>query len=449
MAAAPAAPDAATAVGRVHVPLGEDGAGEYTLSTLGCFDVIRAAEPLALAALDAVPAPPAAAPVTLVDYGAADAGTSLPLVHALCGRARARWPDREIAVCYEDQPTNEWRSVFGYSQGRLRLPGVPCFAEDFRDPGVFVLACGTGFHEQGFPSGSVDLGVSFTAMHWLSRLPCHLTGGPIHHTQAADPGEAAAFAEQAARDWDRILEARARELRPGGRMVVANFCVDGDGRHLGNTGGGTANMYAVMARLWGELAERGRITEAERRDCTLCNYYRTEEEVRRPFQPGGAAAEAGLKLLTCETRVTPCRYREDWLAQQRGAAGGGGGGGGRGRPQARRRAHWDAALVEQLDVPGRPGRIPRPGGAGAHRRRVLGQLRGPRGAEPRGAWDGLRALLPHLREGGGGRRLRRPRARRSGRSGRERRRVRHDAARRRDLHVTQAHFPRSLQTLLR
>ena len=324
MAAAPAAPDAATAVGRVHVPLGEDGAGEYTLSTLGCFDVIRAAEPLALAALDAVPAPPAAAPVTLVDYGAADAGTSLPLVHALCGRARARWPDREIAVCYEDQPTNEWRSVFGYSQGRLRLPGVPCFAEDFRDPGVFVLACGTGFHEQGFPSGSVDLGVSFTAMHWLSRLPCHLTGGPIHHTQAADPGEAAAFAEQAARDWDRILEARARELRPGGRMVVANFCVDGDGRHLGNTGGGTANMYAVMARLWGELAERGRITEAERRDCTLCNYYRTEEEVRRPFQPGGAAAEAGLKLLTCETRVIPCRYREDWLAQQRGAAAGGG-----------------------------------------------------------------------------------------------------------------------------
>merc|ERR1719380_283450 len=226
------------------------------LSTLGCFDVIRAAEPLALAALDAVPGPPVAAPVTLVDYGAADAGTSLPLVHALCGRARARWPDREM-------------------------------------------------------------GVSFTAMHWLSRLPCHLTGGPIHHTQAADPGEAAAFAEQAARDWDRILEARARELRPGGRMVVANFCVDGDGRHLGNTGGGTANMYAVMARLWGELAERGRITEAERRDCTLCNYYRTEEEVRRPFQPGGAAAEAGLKLLTCETRVTPCRYREDWLAQQR------------------------------------------------------------------------------------------------------------------------------------
>jgi len=42
-------------------------------------------------------------------------------------------------VCYEDQPTNEWRSVFGYSQGRLRLPGVPCFAEDFRDPGVFFL----------------------------------------------------------------------------------------------------------------------------------------------------------------------------------------------------------------------------------------------------------------------------------------------------------------------
>jgi len=179
--------------------------------------------------------------------------------------------------------------------------------------------------------------VSFTAMHWLSRLPCHLTGGLLHSTQAADPGEVAAFAEQAARDWERILEARAKELRHGGRMVVANLCVDGGGHHLGNTGNGTVSMYSIMARLWRELAERGRITEAELRNCTFCNYYRTEEETRKPFLPGGRAAEAGLHLLSCETRITECRYREEWLARQRKSAGGGGGG----RPESTPPRSWE------------------------------------------------------------------------------------------------------------
>ena len=39
----------------------------------------------------------------------------------------------------------------------------------------------------------------------------------------------------------------------------------------------------------------------------------------------GPVWEAGLRLLTCETRVTPCRYREGWLARQQGGAAGAGG----------------------------------------------------------------------------------------------------------------------------
>jgi len=94
-------------------------------------------------------------------------------------------------------------------------------------------------------------------------------------------------------------------------MVAANFFVGDDGHYLGHTGGGTASMYSVMSTLGRGLAERGRIMEAELRNCTFCNYSRTEEETRRPFLPGGRAAEAGLRLLTCETRVTLCQYRED------------------------------------------------------------------------------------------------------------------------------------------
>ena len=79
---------------------------------------------------------------------------------------------------------------------------------------MFVSACGTSFYEQCFPRGTVSLGFSATALHWLQRKPCDITGA-LHHTMITVPEERKKFEEQAEKDWETILLRRAEELVPG------------------------------------------------------------------------------------------------------------------------------------------------------------------------------------------------------------------------------------------
>ena len=55
---------------------------------------------------------------TIVDYGCADGGTSMPLLYACVKKLREIYgDDLPIHVIYEDQPVNDFKSLF------LRLQG--------------------------------------------------------------------------------------------------------------------------------------------------------------------------------------------------------------------------------------------------------------------------------------------------------------------------------------
>ena len=99
---------------------------------------------------------------------------------------------------------------FDYSAGLI--PGPKSYFLDFHN--VYVTASGTSFYTQCLPPGSVHLGFSATAMHWLRDKPCDVTGA-LHHTMITVPEEAEKFKEQAARDWETVLLARAKELALG------------------------------------------------------------------------------------------------------------------------------------------------------------------------------------------------------------------------------------------
>ena len=256
------------------------------------------------------------------DFGAADGGTSLPLWHAV---ADALPSTRELHLFYEDQATNDWKSVFAHADGRLALPSLPGCAMLSKPPSialasrpnVFLAAVGTSFHRQCLPSRCLHLGFSSTAFHWLLRKPCDLPS--LHHTQSpAGCPHAAAFARQAAVDWDATLVARAAELAPGGRLVIVVFVVDAAGQCLGDTsssGGPSVAMYAALQMAWRGLVADGMITPDEAGRATFINYYRTQDELAAPFAPGGAAAAAGLRLLDSRVRVTRCPFRAAWLAR--------------------------------------------------------------------------------------------------------------------------------------
>ena len=272
------------------------GAGYYSSNTRGARLVIDAAADLVMEAIAGMDlASPA--PFTLADFGAADGGTSLDLMQRAVAAIRGRAADKPVTITYTDLPGNDFSALFQMLQGDDDGLG--------RQDRVFTFASGTSFYRQILPDSTLHLGFSATAMHWLSRSP-----GPIArhvHSVGATAAEQAVFRSQSVADWERILLARARELVPGGALVLANFAEDENGHYLGWTGG--VNMHDCFARHWRDLLEQGAITEAEYSAATFQQHYKTVDEFAAPFRdPQSPVRRAGLTLTHLSTRVTRCPY---------------------------------------------------------------------------------------------------------------------------------------------
>lgn len=57
---------------------------------------------------------------TICDYGCADGGTSMPLLYACVQELRKiHGDDLPISVIYEDQPVNDFKSLFLRLQGKF------------------------------------------------------------------------------------------------------------------------------------------------------------------------------------------------------------------------------------------------------------------------------------------------------------------------------------------
>ena len=278
--------------------------GYFSTATKGAKDAIDGATPLVLDAIHLLPETDPAHPFTMTDMGCADGGTSLEMVRQAVGAVRARWPQRPITVVYADQPRNDYNSLFHLIHG---LTPLPTYLDEFED--VYVLAAATSFYRPILPAGTLDLGFSATAMHWLSRKPCDLT---THvHMVGATGTELAAFAEQGRRDWETILLGRARELAPGGRLVLVNFGKDEAGRYLGNTGG--VNMFDTFNALWRRFTAEGEISGEEYVAMTFPQYYKTVEEFTQPLTDTASPVyRASLRLEQCETRVVPCPFAAEF-----------------------------------------------------------------------------------------------------------------------------------------
>jgi hypothetical protein len=273
------------------------GGGQYSIAAKGAKDAIDSATPLVLEAINRLPDGDTSAPFTIADIGCADGGTSLDLVRQAIAVVRDRWPQRPISIVYTDQPRNDYNSLFRLIHG---LTPRPSYLDEFE--GVFVLASATSFYEQMVPTGMLDLGFSATAMHWLSCKPCDLTQHV--HALCASGAELASFAEQAQQDWETILLRRAQELKPGGRLVLINFCKD-DARHYMSR----VEMFDTVDTVWRRLVTDGVIRSEEYVRMTLPQYYRTVEEHTRPLiDPVGPVYRSGLRIEQCETRAIPCPF---------------------------------------------------------------------------------------------------------------------------------------------
>ena len=236
------------------------GGGAYSLATRGAEDVINAATPIVLEALDSINIPENQDLFTFSDMGTADGGTSLKMVGNLIHAIQEKNPGISFNIVYSDQPKNDFN---GLVQTVLGLGHFPSYLETAEN--VYPLFSANSFYKQIIPDNTLDFGFSATAMHWLSGKPCELSNHV--HMVGADGEEYLRFSEHGKKDWETILLHRAHELRKGGQLVFLNFCRDEKGKYLGNTTG--VNMFSNFVKIWQDFLGQGRISEDEYKRMTL------------------------------------------------------------------------------------------------------------------------------------------------------------------------------------
>jgi SAM dependent carboxyl methyltransferase len=222
-------------------------------------------------------------PIVIADYGSSQGKNSLAPMRVAIRTLRERLgPDRSISVFHIDQPSNDFNSLFEV------LDTDP--DSYTHEPNVFPCAVGKSFYKKIFPPEHVHLGWCSYAAVWLSRIPARIPGHFIAHRSTG--AEHAAFARQAAEDWEAFLSLRAGELRPGGRLVVALPALNDDGVS------GLEDLMDHANTVLAEMVYEGALRAEERERMVLGSYPRRRCDLLAPFQASGQFED--LRVESCD-----------------------------------------------------------------------------------------------------------------------------------------------------
>ena len=226
--------------------------------------------PLLERAVEELNVPQGAELAAVADFGAAQGRNSLEPMRLAVEKMRRRTTiSTPIAVVHTDLPQNDFGSLFA-----LVEDSPESYLRSVEN--VFALAAGKSFYERIFPDGFLSLGWTAISVHWLSNVPCNI---PDHvYAQRAAQRVRRAYAEQASEDWQRFLGHRARELRPGGELIVVAVTTD----DTGNTGGESLMDLTNEPLL--AMVEAGFIRPEEYRRMNMPAYHRTMEEFTEPLR---------------------------------------------------------------------------------------------------------------------------------------------------------------------
>jgi hypothetical protein len=224
-------------------------------------------------------------PIVIVDYGSSQGKNSLGPMRTAIETLRSRLgPDRSILVCHVDLPINDFNALFE------SLDGDPDrYTRDASN--VYSCAIGRSFYQSVLPPNHVHIGWSAYAALWFSAVP----QVPADHFWLSRMTGAAraAYERQGAQDWEAFLKLRARELRPGGRLVVVLPGANDDG--LCGYESFADHAYAVLA----DMVDEGAISADERSRIVLACWPRPKRDLLAPFQHTGRFENLTVEI--CES----------------------------------------------------------------------------------------------------------------------------------------------------
>ncbi|KUI03003.1 SAM-dependent methyltransferase [Mycobacterium sp. IS-3022] len=258
--------------------------GSYTAGSRLQAAGLQAAIKLFEEAAAAVPVPRLPQPFVIADYGASTGHNSLlPICAAIAVLRKRTRTDHSTLVVHTDVPENDFTALF-----RTLAEDPDTYLS--KDAATFASAIGRSFYSQIMPSSSVNLGWSSWAVHWLSRVPAPIPDH-VHVAYSRDESVRAAYARQAAQDWQEFIAFRGRELRRGGRLVVMTTAVDDDGES------GYRPVLGALVDTIDELAADRLLSTDEVYRMGIPIVGRSESDFLAPFAPKGRFEQLEIEHL--------------------------------------------------------------------------------------------------------------------------------------------------------
>lgn len=290
------------------VTTGMKGEGFYDRHSSPQWAAIEAVVPWLKSAIGAWDLPDSDLPIVVIDYACSEGRNSIAMIDQIIPALRRR-SSRPIQVFHSDLPTNNFNKLF------VNLTSIE--RESTPSDGVYSAAVAGSMFDQLMPPKSVTIATTFNAIGFLDRRPdvelpdYILPMGPRHPRPGVDvaPEAQSAYATQAAVDLVRFYRARAAELVPGGKLLVASFGVNEQYRCCDG-------IYDLLNDALLDLREAGKLSQEAYRRIVFPIYFRSKEELIAPALGQNSPLAGCFRIDLVESMEVP-----DVLAKRRDGAG--------------------------------------------------------------------------------------------------------------------------------
>lgn len=252
-------------------------------------------------AIDAMTLPPASRPFTVLDLGSSEGRNALIVMGRVAEAVRRRRPEQIIQTIYSDLPSNNFNRLFTNLHEARTAGRIPA--------GVYPSAAAGSFYESLVPPNSIHFAMAFNALLWLDHLPdapvldavVYRRPHPPRSDRNMPPETVVAFTQQAELDLTRFLEGRAREMAPGGKLLVVS---PGDDDKNSVSDG----LYDVLNDACLDLIAAGRLERTRYERFTMPLYFRTVAETLAPLEREDSPVKDVFAVDRAETLEVPTPF---------------------------------------------------------------------------------------------------------------------------------------------
>ncbi|KQK11430.1 inactive anthranilate O-methyltransferase 1 [Brachypodium distachyon] len=253
----------------------------------------------------------------IADLGCSSGPNALALVsiavkaiHSHC--LEFQQPTPEVCVLLNDLPGNDFNTVVK-SLVTLQRSNAP----------VVVTGIAPGsFYGRLFTSGSLHLVCSSNSLHWLSKAPENLTRNRIpaydvdeHARRERLPVVLDAYAQQFKKEFRLFLELRAKELVPGGQMVVSL-----GGRHSNDIASKSIRPCEALYEILHVMDSEGVVDKTKIDSFYVPIYGPSDEELREVIQDEGSFFIREMLVHDLTSGIDRALITASWYANHMRAA---------------------------------------------------------------------------------------------------------------------------------